>query len=140
MEYFLKKPDEFQEVLRKVYMNKYEEKFKKVVASKAKSLQAREIALKKLEISIASAQELLKNLQDDKEVFFGVKVELIEFLKKQLEKLLKRKDFHKDEFARIKKELTVLQSVCPHEGTTFDHKDYHKNEDYYKCNTCGMIV
>ena len=65
LEYFPKKPERFQEVLRKVCMNKYEEKFKKVVASNAKSLQAREIALKKLEISIASAQELLKNLQDD---------------------------------------------------------------------------
>ena len=121
-------------------MNKYEEKFKKVIASKAKSLQAREIALKKLEISIASAQELLKNLQDDKEVFFGVKVELIEHTKKQLEKLLNRNDVYKGEIARIKEELTVLQSVCPHENTTFDHKDYHKSEYYYKCNTCGMIV
>lgn len=121
-------------------MNKYEEKFKKVVASKAKSLQAREIAIKHLEISIASAQELLKNLQDDKEVFFGVKVELIEFLKKQLEELLSRQCIYKVEGARIRKELTILQSVCPHEDTTFDHKDYHKNEDYYKCNTCGMIV
>ena len=140
MEYFLKKPDGFQEVLRKVYMNKYEEKFKEVVASKAKSLQAREIAIKHLEISIASTQELLKNLQDGKEVFFEVKSELIEYWKKQLEKLLKRKDFYKDEVTRIKEELTILQSVCPHEDTTFDHKDYHKNEDYYKCNTCGMIV
>ena len=140
MEYFLKKPDGFQEVLRKVCMNKYEEKFKKVVASKAKSLQAREIAIKHLEISIASTQELLKNLQDGKEVFFEVKSELIEYWKKQLEKLLKMKDFYKDEVARIKKELTIVQSVCPHEDTTFDHKDYHKNEDYYKCNTCGMIV
>lgn len=140
LEYFLKKPDGFQEVLRKACMNKYEEKFKKVVASKAKSLQAGEIAIKHLEISIASAQELLKNLQDDKEVFFGVKVELIEHTKKQLEKLLNRKDVYKDEIARIKKELTILQSVCPHADTTFDHKNYHKNEDYYKCNTCGMIV
>lgn len=63
MEYFLKKPDGFQEVLRKGCMNKYEEKFKKVIASKAKSLQAREIAIKHLEISIVSTQELLKNLQ-----------------------------------------------------------------------------
>ncbi len=150
MKCFLNKLDGLLEVLRKVCMNKYEEKFKKVVASKAKSLQAREIALKKLEISIASAQELLKNLQDspngvgalqdDKEVFFGVKVELIEHTKKQLEKLLNRKDVYKSEVAKIKKELTILQSVCPHEDTTFDHKDYHKNEDYYKCNTCGMIV
>lgn len=140
MKYFLKKPDGFLEVLRKVCMNKYEEKFKKVIASKAKSLQAREIAIKHLEISIASAQELLKNLQDDKEVFFGVKVELIEFLKKKLEELLYRQCIYKDEVTRIKKELSLLQSACPHEDTTFDHKDYHKNEDYYKCNTCGMIV
>ena len=140
MEYFLKKPGRFQEVLRKVCMNKYEEKFKKVVATKVASLESKEIALKKLENSIANVQNLLKNLQDGKEVFFEVKSELIEYWKKQLEKLLKRKDFYKDEVARIKEELTVLQSVCPHEDTTFDHKDYHKNEDYYKCNTCGMIV
>ena len=70
LEYFLKKPDGFQEVLRKACMNKYEEKFKKVVAAKVKSLESRETAIKHLEISIASAQELLKNLQDDKEVFF----------------------------------------------------------------------
>lgn len=121
-------------------MNNYEEKFKKVVASKVTSLQAREIAIKHLEISIASAQELLKNLQDDKEVFFGVKSDFIELWKKQLEKLLSRQCIYKDEIARIKEELSILQSVCPHEDTTFDHKDYHKNEDYYKCNTCGMIV
>ena len=140
MEYFLKKPDGFQEVLRKVCMNKYEEKFKKVIAAKITSLESKEIALKKIENSIANVQDSLKYLQDGKEIFFGVNSEFIEFLEKQLEKLLKRKDFHKDEFARIKKELTILQSVCPHEDTTFDHKDYHKNEDYYKCNTCGMIV
>ena len=140
MEYFLKKPDGFQEVLRKVCMNKYEEKFKKVIAAKITSLESKEVALKKLENSIANVQDSLKYLQDGKEIFFGVNSEFIEFLEKQLEKLLKRKDFHKDEFARIKKELTILQSVCPHEDTTFDHKDYHKNEDYYKCNTCGMIV
>lgn len=121
-------------------MNKYEEKFKKVIASKVASLESKEIALKQLENSIADVQDFLKYLQDDKEVFFGVKVELIEFWEKQLEKLLKRKDVYKDEVARIRKELTVLQSVCPHEDITFDHKDYHKNEDYYKCNTCGMIV
>ena len=140
MEYFLKKPDGFQEVLRKVCMNKYEEKFKKVVAAKVASLESKEIALKQLSVSIANARELLKSLQDDKEGFFGVNSEFIEFWEKQLEKLLKRKDFHKDKFARIKKELTILQSACPHEDTTFDYKDYHKNEDYYKCNTCGMIV
>ena len=121
-------------------MNKYEEKFKKVIASKVTSLESKEGALKKLENSIAKVQDLLKCLQDGKEIFFGVNSEFIEFWKKQLEKLLKRKDFHKDEFARIEKELTIIQSVCPHEDTTFDHKDYHKNEDYYKCNTCGMIV
>ena len=121
-------------------MNKYEEKFKKVVVAKVTSLESKEGALKKLENSIANVQDSLKYLQDGKEIFFGVNSEFIEFLEKQLEKLLKRKDFHKDEFARIKKELTILQSVCPHEDTTFDHKDYHKNEDYYKCRTCGMIV
>ena len=121
-------------------MNKYEEKFKKVVASKAKSLQSRETAINNLEISIVNAIELLKNLHDDKEVFFGVELGYIQYTKKQLEELLRRKYVYKDEVARIKKELTVLQSVCPHEDTTFDHKDYHKNEDYYKCNTCGMIV
>lgn len=121
-------------------MNKYEEKFKKVIDSKAKSLQAREIALKKLENSIANVQDLLKYLQDGKEVFFGVKSELIEFLKKKLEELSSRQCIYKGEDARIRKELTILQSVCPHEDTTFDNKDYHKNEDYYKCNTCGMIV
>ena len=121
-------------------MNKYEEKFKKVIAAKVTSLESREIAIKHLEISVANAQELLKNFQDDKEIFFGVKSEVIEFWKKQLEELLSRQWIYKDEIAKIKKELTILQSVCPHEDTTFDHKDYHKNEDYYKCNTCGMIV
>ena len=121
-------------------MNKYEEKFKKVVAAKVKSLESRETAIKNLGISIASAQELLKNLQEDKEVFFGVRSELIEYTKKQFEELLSRQCIYKDEVAKIKRELTVLQSVCPHEDTTFDHKDYHKNEDYYKCNTCGMIA
>ena len=137
MEYFLKKPDGFQEVLRKVYMNKYEEKFKKVVASKAKSLQVKEIALKQLSVSIANAQELLKSLQA---VTFGVKSGFIECANKQLEEMKNRQCIYKDEAARIKKELTILQLACPHEDTTFDHKDYHKNEDYYKCNTCGMIV
>ena len=140
MKYFLKKPDGFQEVLRKVCMNKYEENFKTVVATKVTSLKSIKITIKHLEISIASAQELLKNLQDYKEVFFGVELGYIEYTKKQLEKLLRRKYVYKDEIARIEKELTILQSVCPHEDTTFDHKDYHKNEDYYKCNTCGMIV
>ena len=137
MEYFLKKPDGFQEVLRKVCMNKYEEKFKKVVASKAKSLQAREIALKQLSVCIANSQELLKSLQ---EVPFGVKSEFAEYNMKQLGELLRREYIYKDEIARIKEELTILQSVCPHEDTTFDHKDYHKSEYYYKCNICGMIV
>ena len=140
LEYFLKKPDGFQEVLRKACMNKYEEKFKKVVAAKVKSLESRETSIKKVENSIANVQDLLKYLQDGKEIFFGVKSEFIEFWKKQLEKLLSRQCIHKDEIAKIKKELTILQSVCPHEDTTFDYKDYHKNEDYYKCNTCGMIV
>ena len=137
MEYFLKKPDGFQEVLRKVYMNKYEEKFKKVVVAKITSLESKKIALKQLSVSIANAQELLKSLQA---VPFGVKSGFIECVNKQLEELKNRQCIYKDEAARIKKELTVLQSVCPHEDTTFDHKDYHKNEDYYKCNTCGMIV
>ena len=118
-------------------MNKYEEKFKKVVASKAKSLQAREIALKQLSVSIANSQELLKSLQA---VPFGVKSGFIECAKKQLEEMKNRQCIYKDEVARIKRELTILQSACPHEDTTFDHKDCHKNEDYYKCNTCGMIV
>ena len=121
-------------------MNKYEEKFKKVVATKVTSLKSRKITIKHLEISIASAQELLKNLQDDKEVFFGVELGYIQYTKKQLEELLRRKYVYKDEIARIEKELTILQSVCPHEDTTFDHKDYHKNEYYYKCDACGMIV
>ena len=121
-------------------MNKYEEKFKKVIAAKVTSLESKEIALKQLEKHIAFVQELLKNIQDDKEVFFGVKSEVIEFWKKQLEKIVNIQHIYKDEIARIKKELSILQSVCPHEDTTFDHKDYHKNEDYYKCNTCGMIV
>ena len=137
MEYFLKKPDGFQEVLRKVYMNKYEEKFKKVVVAKITSLESKKIALKQLSVSIANAQELLKSLQA---VPFGVKSGFIECVNKQLEELKNRQCIYKDEAARIKKELTILQSVCPHEDTTFDHKDYHKNEDYYKCNTCGMIV
>ena len=121
-------------------MNKYEEKFKKIVAAKVTSLESRETAIKKVENHIAFAQELLKNIQDDKEVFFGIKSEVIEFWKKRLEKLANIRCIYKDEIARIRKELTILQSVCPHEDTTFDHKDYHKNEDYYKCNTCGMIV
>ena len=137
MEYFLKKPDGFQEVLRKVYMNKYEEKFKKVVAAKAKSLESKKIALKQLSVSIANSQELLKSLQA---VPFGVKSGFIECANKQLEEMENRQCIYKDEVARIKRELTILQSACPHEDTTFDHKDYHKNEDYYKCNTCGMIV
>ena len=137
MEYFLKKPDGFQEVLRKVYMNKYEEKFKKVVVAKITSLESKKIALKQLSVSIANAQELLKSLQA---VPFGVKSGFIECVNKQFEELKNRQCIYKDEAARIKKELTLLQSVCPHEDTTFDHKDYHKNEDYYKCNTCGMIV
>ena len=58
----------------------------------------------------------------------------------QLGELLRREYIYKDEIARIEEELTTLQSVCPHEDTAFDHKDYRKNEDYYKCNTCGMIV
>ena len=118
-------------------MNKYEEKFKKVVAAKVASLGSKKIALKQLSVSIANAQELLKSLQA---VPFGVKSGFIECVNKQLEELKNRQCIYKDEAARIKKELTVLQSVCPHEDTTFDHKDYHKNEDYYKCNTCGMIV
>ena len=137
MEYFLKKPDGFQEVLRKVCMNKYEEKFKKVVAAKVASLESKEIALKQLSVSIANARELLKSLQ---EVPFEVKSEFVEYNMKQLGELLRREYIYKDEIARIKEELTILQSVCPHEDTTFDHKDYHKNEDYHKCNTCGMIV
>lgn len=137
MEYFLKKPDGFQEVLRKVCMNKYEEKFKKVVAAKITSLESKEIAIKQLSVSTANARELLKSLQ---EVPFEVKSEFVEYNMKQLGELLRREYIYKDEIARIKKELTILQSVCPHEDTTFDHKDYHKNEDYYKCNTCGMIV
>ena len=137
MEYFLKKPDGFQEVLRKVYMNKYEEKFKKVVAAKVTSLESKKIALKQLSVSIANARELLKSLQ---EVPFEVKSEFVEYNMKQLGELLRRECIYKDEIARIEKELTILQSVCPHEDTTFDHKDYHKNEDYHKCNTCGMIV
>jgi phosphoglycerate-specific signal transduction histidine kinase len=140
LEYFLKKPERFQEVLRKVCMNKYEEKFKKVIAAKVTSLESKEIALKQVEKHIAFVEELLKNLQDDKEVFFGIKSEVIEFWKKRLEKLPNIRCIYKDEIARIRKELIILQSVCPHEDTTFDHKDYHKNEDYYKCNTCGMIV
>ena len=72
-------------------MNKYEEKFKKVVASKAKSLQSRETAINNLEISIVNAIELLKNLHDDKEVFFGVELGYIQYTKKQLEELLRRK-------------------------------------------------
>ena len=118
-------------------MNKYEEKFKKVVASKAKSLQAREIALKQLSVPIAKVRELLKSLQ---EVPFEVKSEFVEYNMKQLGELLRRECIYKDEIARIEKEITILQSVCPHEYATFDHKDYHKNEYYYKCNTCGMIV
>ena len=137
MEYFLKKPDGFQEVLRKVCMNKYEEKFKKAIAAKVTSLESKEIALKQLSVSITNSQELLKSLQ---EVPFEVKSEFVEYNMKQLGELLRREYIYKDEIARIKKELTVLQSVCPHEDTTFDHKDYHKNEDYYKCNTCGMTV
>lgn len=137
MEYFLKKPDGFQEVLRKVCMNKYEEKFKKVIAAKVTSLESKEIALKQLSVSIANTQELLKSLQA---VPFGVKSGFIECVNKQLEELKNRQCIYKDEIARIKKELTILQSACPHEDTTFDYKDYHKNEDYYKCNTCGMIV
>jgi excinuclease UvrABC nuclease subunit len=69
----------------------------------------------------------------------------IEHTTELMKKAAKELDFlqaaqYRDEIARIKKELTIVQSVCPHEDTTFDHKDYHKNEDYYKCNTCGMIV
>ena len=137
MEYFLKKPDGFQEVLRKVCMNKYEEKFKKVIAAKVASLESREAALKHLKISIANAQELFKNLQ---EVPFEVKSEFVAYNMKQIGEMLRREYIYKDEIARIEEELTILQSVCPHEDTTFDHKDYHKNEDYYKCNICGMIV
>ena len=118
-------------------MNKYEEKFKKVVAAKVASLESRETAINHLSASIANAQELFKNLQ---EVPFEVKSEFVEYNMKQLGELLRRQCIYKDEIARIKKELTILQSVCPHEDTIFDHKDYHKNEDYYKCNTCGMIV
>ena len=137
LEYFLKKPDGFQEVLRKACMNKYEEKFKKVVAAKVTTLESKKIALKQLSVSIATSQELLKSLQA---VHFGVKSGFIECANKQLEEMKNRQCIYKDEVARIRKELTILQSVCPHEDTTFDHKDYHKNEDYYKCNTCGMIV
>ena len=122
-------------------MNKYEEKFKKVVAAKVTSLESRETAIKHLRVSIANMQEFLKNMQ---EAYFEVKSEHVacgmKHAMKQLEELLRRKDVYKYEIARIKKELTILQSVCPHEDTTFDHKDYHKNEDYYKCRTCGMIV
>ena len=118
-------------------MNKYEEKFKKVVAVKVASLESKEIALKQLSVSIANSQELLKSLLA---VPFEVKSGFIECANKQLEEMKNRQCIYKDEVAGIKKELTILQSVCPHEDTTFDHKDYHKNEDYYKCNTCGMIV
>ena len=118
-------------------MNKYEEKFKKVIAAKVTSLESKEIALKQLSVSIANMQELFKNLQ---EVPFEVKSEFVAYNMKQIGEMLRREYIYKDEIARIEEELTILQSVCPHEDTTFDHKDYHKNEDYYKCNTCGMIV
>ena len=79
-------------------------------------------------------------VQDAAAVIVGDKTSFIECVNKQLEELKNRQCIYKDEAARIKEELTVLQLACPHEDTTFDHKDYHKNEDYYKCNTCGMIV
>ena len=118
-------------------MNKYEENFKTVVATKVTSLESKKLALKQLSVPIAKVRELLKSLQ---EVPFEVKSEFVEYNMKQLGELLRSECIYKDEIARIEKEITILQSVCPHEDTTFDHKDYHKNEYYYKCNTCGMIV
>ena len=40
------------------------------------------------------------------------------------------------------KQLLIQEGVSgsSFQEIIFDHKDYHKNEDYYKCNTCGMIV
>lgn len=30
--------------------------------------------------------------------------------------------------------------ICPHEETTYDHSDYHKNDEYFKCNLCEKII
>lgn len=83
-------------------MNKYEEKFKKVIAAKVTSLESRETAIKHLKVSIANIQELLKSWKDDKEVFPEVKSGVIECTNKKLEELTNRQCIYKDEIARIK--------------------------------------
>lgn len=38
---------------------------------------------------------------------------------------------------RIK--LSILQEVCPHLNSKFDHEDHHNNTTYDKCELCNKV-
>ena len=47
---------------------------------------------------------------------------------------------HEDNIKTLKMELKVLQDICDHSKTEFDHLDYHKSEEFHKCLLCGLVI
>ena len=104
----------------------------------------RSINNRKLDIN-GSLPALIKE-HEDKISALGLLTDSV--LKKDVERLIvdstKSISSLKDSIEQNKKwlekdliELNILQDICPHTNNKFDYTDYHKNEDFHKCLTCG---
>jgi hypothetical protein len=131
--------------LRVINMNPYEvrvrdaikdinDSIKRVIDNKSQN----DTKIEELNTRIKSCQVVLDTISDD-----TVK----EVLHKEIKDLVKSRDSIISDNARLTirhQDLIgnmnfIQRSICPHENSTFDHTDYHKNEDFHKCNLCGAI-
>lgn len=45
-----------------------------------------------------------------------------------------------NKLAEYRAAIKILQEVCPHEDTEYDHTSSHNNEDFHKCRLCGLVI
>jgi hypothetical protein len=126
-------------------MNKYENRVREAIIDINNGIQrildnksSNDTKLKDLEVRITSCQNVIDNISES-----SVK----DVLHKEIKDLVKSRDSIISDNARLTirhQDLIgnmnfIQRSICPHENSTFDHTDYHKNEDFHKCNLCGAI-
>jgi chromosome segregation ATPase len=125
-------------------MNKYEEKAKQFYKSRTKHLNDYIEDDKKVSSKISELIDLIHTLEIAKTHAPMAAAELdknINGYKEEIKNMGKKLEYIQDNILVLKDSLNIFSNyICPHEKTTFDHDDYHKGVDYYKCDLCGAIV
>lgn len=125
-------------------MNKYEQRFleafhstKSDIVSLEGDIKKSQSQIKELEgkiLGVTQAQELIQD-----ETASGALIEAIKKLGQQVSAAKSRIEGFEKRLVEKRLMLDVIKLLCPHDKRVFDHEDYHKREEYYRCVLCGDL-